>query len=208
MELDNLKDIWKQQSLEQPLESAEQIRSLLHKKSQSPVSKMKRNLRRELNVVLILYSASIIFYAFYEGGQYWEISVMMLIVGVFFGAYYYKKNKLLTEMENVSGKVKYNLETKVIELRKYIRFYYLAGIFLPILIYPLTGLIMFYKSPLKELNSFFGWFFIGFGVFFGFVVYFVNKWYVHKLYGKHLKKLEDLLIEMNEVADNNTKMSS
>ena len=30
-------------------------------------------------------------------------------------------------------------------------------------------------------------------------VYFLNRWYIHKLYGRHVRKLQELLREMDEV---------
>ena len=61
MELDQWKDIWKEEG-KLPPNDAQKLQSLLAKKSNSPVAKMKRNLKVELWFVIIGYGAIILFY--------------------------------------------------------------------------------------------------------------------------------------------------
>ena len=69
MELDQWKDIWKTEG-EQPSKDAQKLRSLLDKKSKSPVAKMKRNLKVELWFIIITYGAMILFYFLAFKGKY------------------------------------------------------------------------------------------------------------------------------------------
>ena len=46
MELDDMKDIWKDKSIEAA--DADKISAMIGKQSQGPIAKMKRNLRMEL----------------------------------------------------------------------------------------------------------------------------------------------------------------
>ena len=82
MELDSLKDIWKDQdsSIAYP-DNNEQILSMLRKRSQNPIAKIKRNLKWELIAVLVLYTFSIWYYMSSWQGRYWEIALLLFIVG-------------------------------------------------------------------------------------------------------------------------------
>ena len=66
------------------------------------------------------------------------------------------------------------------------------------------GMVTFFYSPeiakenIKDASLF--WIFLGVIVFFAIILtiqlYYLNKWYVNKLYGQHVKKLKDILKEM------------
>ena len=206
MELDQWKDIWKEEG-QQPSNEAAQLQSLLDKKSKSPVAKMKRNLKVELWYVIITYGAMILFYFLAFKGRMSAVSWFMLFIGLLFVIYFQRKNKLLTEMECLSCEVKSNLQKQTITLEKYIRIYLIGGTVL---------------APISLL--FFGWFFyarartnVDDTIFYPgehnpmwkavlawvilttvvtFIFYLLNKWYVQKLYGKHVEKLKEVLSEM------------
>jgi hypothetical protein len=198
MELDNLKEAWKGHTVKNAADSNEEILSMLHKKSQRPIAKMKRNLFRELIAVIVLYTGSIIYYMIADQGKFWEIALMLFLIGVVFLFFYYRKNKLLNEMECVACEVKSNLQRQVSTLEKYVRFYYLAGMILTPLAFFTAGFFVLYKAPGVTMSSnFYIWFF-GSGVVMTIILYFVNKWYVNKLYGQHVKKLKELLNQMEE----------
>ena len=201
MELDNLKEAWKGHTVKNASDGNEQILSMLHKKSQRPIAKMKRNLFRELIAVIVLYSASISFYIFDDKGKFWEVALMLFVIGVFFLFYYYRKNKLLSAMECVACEVKSNLQLQVATLEKYVRFYYLVGMILTPLAYFTTGFFVLYKSPgITMSTNFYMWFF-GSGIVMTILLFFLNKWYVNKLYGQHVNKLKELLKQMEETTE-------
>lgn len=207
MELDNLKQAWKEQDVGEKLVSDEQILSMLQKKSQRPIAKMKRNLFWELVAVIVIYSATIAYYFIEKGGRYWEIAVLLLLVGLLFVVYYYRKNKLLKQMECVACEVKSNLQQQVSVLEKYVRFYFIAGTLLTPIAYLVAGFLVFYKSPGAKMGSEFMTAFIGSGIVLAILVYFLNVWYVNKLYGQHVKKLKDLLRQMEEIPENNNMLN-
>ncbi len=201
MELDNLKEAWKGHTVKNASDSNEQILSMLHKKSQRPIAKMKRNLFRELMAIIVLYTASIIYYVTADKGKFWEIGLMLLLVGIVFLFYYYRKNKLLNAMECVACEVKSNLQLQVSTLEKYVRFYFILGIILTPLAYFTAGFIVLYKSPgITMSTNFYMWFF-GSGIVITILLYFLNIWYVNKLYGQHVKKLKELLKQMEETTE-------
>jgi len=198
MELDNLKEAWKGHTIKNAADSNEEILSMLQKKSQRPIAKMKRNLFRELVTVIVLYTASISYYIIAESGKFWEVALMLFIIGVLFLFYYYRKNKLLSEMECVACEVKSNLQRQVATLEKYVRFYYLVGMILTPLAYFSAGFFVLYKSPGITMSTNFYMLFFGSGVVMAILLFFVNKWYVNKLYGQHVNKLKELLKQMEE----------
>lgn len=208
MELEKWKDIWKEAGDQAP-NDAQKLHSLLDKKSKSPVAKMKRNLRVELWFVIITYGAMILFYFLAFKGRMSAVSWFMLFIGLLFVIYFQRKNKLLTEMECLSCEVKSNLQKQTTTLEKYIRIYLIGGTVL---------------APVSLL--FFGWFFYArawtnvndtifypgdhnpmWKVILAWVIltsivtilfYLLNKWYVRKLYGKHVEKLKEVLNEMED----------
>ena len=205
MELDQFKNIWEQDTAVQQKKD-DYFLSLLGKRSNSPIARIKRNLRCELIAVIVLYTFGVLYYFFAFGGKMSEIAWVMLILGVVFLVYYYRKNKLLNNMQCVSCHVKSNLELQLGTLEKYVRFYLWAGNIL----FPVTMLIVGYvafvlyperqHTPHTPGNDAFirksmMWYAIITAVL-SFGVYFLNKWYVNRLYGRHIKKLRELLREM------------
>lgn len=224
MELDSLKDLWKNLDEEdlRPGKEEVPILSMLQKKSQGTITRLKRNLNKELIAVLIIYTIAIWFLMM---GQrlYRELAVMLGILGVAFLFYYYHKNKLLTKMQCVACEVKSNLKQQLFTLEKYVKFYFVAGTILTPLAYFATGLIILMESPgaqpLNHLlpgegeaaavsqvpivhhitNNRFFFLFIGIGAALTVGSYFVNRWFINKMYGQHIQKLKDLLRQMEEV---------
>lgn len=218
MELDNLKDVWKDLGVHDRLSNDAQISSMLFKRSQSPVAKMKRNLRWELIAIIVLYTLTIWYYITAWEGRYWEVALLLFLVGVFFLFYYNRKNKLLNEMQCVACEVKSNLKRQLTTLEKYVNFYFVTGTLLTPIVYFVAGLIVFFKTPpsngkIHAADSIPGGkpqflnhvtdhrFFVEFlviGVALTIAVYFLNRWMVNKMYGQHIVKLKELLRQMDE----------
>jgi 4-hydroxybenzoate polyprenyltransferase len=180
---------------------------LLDKKSKSPVAKMKRNLKVELWFLIITYGAIILFYFLAFKGRMSVVSWFMLFIGLLFVIYFQRKNKLLTEMECLSCEVKSNLQKQVTTLEKYIRIYLIGGTLLAPISLLFFGWISYIKVWKNVNNTLFYpeehnpiWKVILAWVILTIIVtslfYFLNKWYVRKLYGKHVEKLKEVLNEM------------
>ena len=206
MEPDQWKEIWKEEG-ESPSNDARKLKLLLEKKSNSPVAKMKRNLKMELWLIIISYGAMILFYFIAFKGQLSEVSWFMLFIGLLFVAYYQRKNKLLSEMECLSCQVKSNLQKQTTTLEKYIRFYLIAGTALaPVSLLFFAWLFNVKRRTNANYNILYpsadnpvwkvalAWVLLT--VIITILFYFMNKWYVRKLYGKHVEKLKEVLSEM------------
>ena len=220
MELDSLKDIWKNLE-EDDLRPGHEvpILSMLQKKSQSAIARLKRNLNRELAAVVILYSLTIWYIIGYQQ-LYRELAVLLFLIGVGFLFYYYRKNKLLKQMQCVACEVKSNLKQQLVTLEKYVRFYFIAGTILTPLTYFAAGLIILFDTPTQQLtnhlpidvalsdlpvknqitNSRFFILFIAIGIVLTVSIYFINRWWIKKMYGRHIDKLKELLLQMEEAA--------
>ena len=204
MELDNLKDLWRDLGQKDTHQNSdEEIVMMLQKRSQSPIAKMKRNLLLELVAVIILYSLSIWYFLATSMGRYWEIALLLVLVGIAFIFYYYRKNRLLGKMQCVTCEVKSNLLQQLTTLEKYIQFYFVLGLVLTPVAYFASGLIVLYKSPVGNVTLAFTssrWYmlFIALGLVTTIGSYFLNQWYIKKLYGQHIKKLKELLQQTEE----------
>lgn len=219
MELDSLKELWKEQDDRLAYqENNEEILSMLRKRSQNPIAKIKRNLRWELIAVIIIYSIAIWHYIVSWRGQYWEIAVLLFLVGASFVFYYYHKNKLLKQMQCVACEVKSNLQQQLKTLERYVRFYYISGTLLTPVVYYVAGLIIFFKTPgfagsdnplatraqpiLNHIteHSYFTEFLVS-GVILALGAYFINGWYLNKMYGQHIQRLKELLRQMEDMEE-------
>lgn len=223
MELDSLKDIWKNLD-ETDLHPGREvpISSMLHKRSQSTIARLKRNLNRELLAVLIIYSLSIWYIVTFQN-MYSELAVLLALIGGAFLFYYYRKSKLLKQMECVACEVRSNLKQQLGTLEKYVRFYFIAGTILTPLAYFAAGAFILFNAqegnqhlidvPLEAQTSVsqmpiaqtitnhrFFVLFISIGAVLTVGSYFVNRWLIGKLYGQHIQKLKDLLSQMEEEA--------
>ena len=221
MELDSLKDIWKDLD-ETDLQPGRDvpISSMLQKRSQSTIARLKRNLNRELIAVLIIYSLTIWYIVTFQR-MYSELAVLLALVGGAFLFYYYRKSKLLKQMECVACEVRSNLKQQLGTLEKYVRFYFVAGTILTPLAYFAAGVIILFNgpettAPLNNVpveaqtsvsqmpivahisNHRFFVLFISIGVVLTVSSYFINRWLINKMYGQHIQKLKELLVQMEE----------
>jgi hypothetical protein len=212
MELDSLKTIWREQ--EDPArEDPDRIhlQDILRKKSRGTIFRIRRNLRHEGVFILAGYIPCILLYLFVFSGELWLLSLIFLAVLLLYGLYYNRKDRLLRKMECVACEVRSNLAGQVKVLGKYLRLYLWSGTLLTPVFFIASYVIVRQKNPAPHLirNYFIHrdiptpWWaepvFVAILIIpFSIVLYFLNKWYVNKLYGRHLEKLKVLLREMDE----------
>jgi hypothetical protein len=207
MELEQLKDMWKEQEPDRPRD----VQPLLNKKSNSPIAKMKKHLVMELSAVILMYGIVIIYFFAAYKGRFSSVSILYLFIGVVFCIYYFKKFKLLKEMECMACQVKTNLSKQLDTLEKYIRFYLIAGTALiPLVLiffywfgytYLPKGREFFFPQPSETITVL-----QSIGIFMLITTvatvlsYYLNKWYIRKLYGKYIDKLKEMLLQMEDDA--------
>jgi hypothetical protein len=170
---------------------------------------MKRHLIAELIAVILLYGVVILYFFIGWKGRFISVSILYFIIGTFFCIYFYKKFKLLNEIECMACQVKSNLSKQVATLDKYIRFYLLAGTaIIPLALlffywfeytYIPRGKEVFFLQPsetisvAKSVGQLVIWIIVSTICF-----YYINKWYVRKLYGRHVDTLKEMLSQMED----------
>lgn len=206
MELDNLKTIWKGQDvLDEPEpDQTEMLIWLMTRQSRGPIAHMRRNLRRESLLMIATYIPTILGYLLLLQGRLWVISLVYFLILVFFGIYYYKKSRLLRDMECVTCEVRSNLARQLDRLGRYVNFYRWSGTLLIVIALIIGYMVIAYTYRHVHPLSAPGWwlhpaFLAALLVPFALGAHFLNRWYVNKLYGRHIQKLRDLLREMDEV---------
>ena len=205
MELDSLKAIWREQDLlsgaEQ--ESAELLARLVRERSRGPIERMRHNLRVESLLMVITYIPTIIMYLTMFHGSLWIIAVVFSLILVFYGIYFHMKSRLLKKMRCVTCEVRSNLARQVRALGKYLRLYQWSGTLLLLAAFVIAYEVLRYSAdhahnrvmsywrlPPSFILALLGLFAVG--------SLFLNRWYVNRLYGRHIEKLRELLREMDE----------
>jgi phosphoglycerol transferase MdoB-like AlkP superfamily enzyme len=194
MELESLKYIWRSMEAPSDVEHDRQaLVALLQKKSQAPITRMRRNLIGEGILLLVAYTPAILLFLLGFDGRLAAISwLFILLLGFFFG-YYYRKYRLLSKMQCPTCQLRSNLARQVDTLKRYTRFYLLAGTGMIPLAYGVAWLILRWKYPSATTPVL--WLLLLIPITIG--VYYINASYVNRLYGQHIKKLQDLLSELD-----------
>jgi len=207
MELDELKNIWKDKSIEAA--GADKISAMIRKQSQSPIARMKRNLRMELLILIFSLGIVAAYYFIAFKSEYSIIGWVYALLLVLFCYYFFRKNKLLNEMQCSSCRVKSNLELQLRILERYVRFYLISGTAILPILFIFLGIVLYYKkaalinetilypSATNPVWEFLLAWFILLSVSTT-IMWVLNRGYVNKLYGRHISKLKQLLAQINE----------
>lgn len=207
MELDDMKNIWKDKSVEAA--GADKISAMIGRQSQSPIAKMKRNLRMELLIVIFSFGAVAVYYFIAFKSEYSIIGWVYAFLLVLFCWYFFRKNKLLDKMQCYSCQVKSNLELQLRMLERYVRFYLISGTAIIPILFIFLGIVLYYKKPTLINQTILypsatnpvwkflvAWFILL--TISTTLMWVVNRGYVNKLYGRHIHKLKQLLAQINE----------
>jgi hypothetical protein len=191
MELESLKYIWHSLEVPPALEQGRQtILDLLHRKSQASVSRMRRNLVGEGILLLLAYTPATIVFLLAFDGRLAAIARLYILLAGFFLVYYVFKYRLLGKMQCPTCQLRSNLARQVDTLKKYVRFYLVAGTAM----IPLTYFLAFMMADWKLANPVL-WLILLVPITVG--MYFINASYINRLYGRHIKKLQELLHELD-----------
>ncbi|HPH46578.1 MAG TPA: hypothetical protein PKU83_06210, partial [Chryseolinea sp.] len=201
MELEELKNIWKNTTPNFQSKGESEIALMLKKQSQSIVGKIKRNVWFEL-IFTIVGGFALLVYVFTlpSGALKWFfVSALILLVVYLF--YYAKKIMMLNRYNKLHVNMKLNLEILINNLSGYLKFYKRSyAILYPVyfcLMLIFIGLergtdefVQAISRPEKILLLVF------LAVFFFICSRWLTKWYLRKLYGNHLEKLKSLLNDL------------
>ena len=212
MELEVLKEIWRDAGDKtDPQPPNAEIIGMLNKSSQSPISKMKRNVMKETILVTVLLGGIAIYYFIAFKGRFNIIAWFYTALVFLFGLYYYRKWKLLDGMQCVACEVKSNLQRQLRALETYIRFYLLAGTVVIPVLFIFLGLVFYYSFPAGAFYLIFPPIYKSTAAIIGasimwvislallsLITYFGNRYFINRLYGRHIRKLKQILDQMEE----------
>lgn len=209
MELDSLKEIWKDAETKQPATLAdEDIMAMLNKSSSNPVARMKRNVLIETILIIVLFGTVAVYYFIAFKGRFSSIAWVYVVTAAIFTFYYYRKWRLLHNMQCIACQVKSNLKKQVNTLERYIRFYFFWGTAMVPVIFIFLGLLFYYKFPEGSMRPIFpppaaitattwmAW--TGSLILLTLVAWYGNRYYIKRLYGQHIQQLKRLLEQMDE----------
>jgi general stress protein CsbA len=202
MELDDLKHIWQQnqeQSISQQVIDNEKVMEMARQQSKDVMTKLRKNLDFDI-IVSSLFIPPLIWVLFQKNiATYHKYVAGFFIVYIFVSLYFYLKEiksyKLLNLNNDLLSTLKFT-EQKFSERVKSLVIYNNISL-IPLMFYGSVAgaeIAEYYGNPInltfKELL---------FCVIFATpIAYFYMKYFIKKLYGEHLKKLKQLLIELEE----------
>lgn len=201
MEIEDLKYIWRKESQGfKPKDKAE-LASMLKGRSSSIIMRLKRNVWIEL-IFTFLGGLGLLAYALTLPGGYLKwISIAILGLFAVYSLYYLKKLRLLNRFDPANEDIKANLERLIFNLKGYLKFYrrsysvlypafFIIGLLFVAIEHGAAGFFNKVTKPDVLLLLL-----PGAAVFF-ILSSWLTTWYLKKLYGNHLEKLEALLREL------------
>lgn len=201
MEIEDLKDIWRNQSAGFTPKDETELAVMLRRNSSSIITRLKRNVWLEV-IFTFLGGLGLLAYAMTlpNGSLKWT-SVSILLLFCVYLIYYFKKLRLLNRFIHENDNLKVNLQRLIANLKGYLKFYKRSYAIL----YPVYFILGLLFAAVEQGSS-------GFlnkiarpeifiTLFLGAIAFFVcsnwlTGWYLEKLYGNHLKKLEAILGEL------------
>jgi hypothetical protein len=206
MELDDLRRQWQQPESAPPPVSTLELGNLLAQRSTGLIEKMRRNAWFE-TVFTALVAAALPFYIAFRSSAFHRMyGVAMLLLAVIMLYYFYRQLQLLGRMARAEVHVRAHLVELSAGLRKLLRFYYR----LTLATTPLALLLVLGFFTGKELarTGDFRWglmasmaaTFLVLGAVLQVGMVYGTRWYLQRLYGQHLDRLEASLHELREEA--------
>lgn len=205
MEIEDLKGIWIKQSQTFTPKDEVELATMLKGNSTSIVARLRRSVWFELIVTFVAGMGLLIYALTLPGGWLKWTSGSMVVLFCLYSFYYYKKLNLLNRFD-ANENLRANLTHLIESLNGYLKFYkrsyailYPLYFFLALLFtaieYGADGFLHRVSKPdvIASLVLFAAIFFA--------CSTWLTKWYLTKLYGNHLKKLEAVLRELRVTND-------
>jgi hypothetical protein len=201
MELEDLRSIWKQSEPDFQRKDEAQIGLMLKGKSMSIIAKLKRSVWFELIFALIVSIVLLIYAITLKPGTFKWTAISLLLMCLGSSIYFTKKLVLLNRFQEVNENLHITLSLLIINLKGYLKFYKNSYTIL----YPVYFLLALVfgaleRGPKKYMEflmqpSIIIYLLLMAGIFFFMNTWFAN-WYIKKLYGNHLEKLQGLLDDL------------
>ncbi|MBC6697818.1 hypothetical protein [Hymenobacter sp. BT190] len=206
MELDDLRRSWRQPAATDSahnLLDASALARLLARGSSNPVGKMRRNVWLEIGFVLFCLIWCLVATFTSHDPFYLAMASWLAIMCVLSGFYFRRKLALLNSLDDASGAMRDTITRQLISLRGLVQIYFQATMWsLPVSLG--IGLVFLGGRIIQKLNGQKMW--VGLGILLA--VYLLagvltflwtrnfTRWYLQRLYGQHLDRLEASLREL------------
>jgi hypothetical protein len=193
MELDDLKHIWQNAGEEsQPSMDAEALLRLTKQSSQNIIERLVRNIWYELMVSIFVVIAWF-YYTLFYAEERWRIGgltmgiFMIASLGFYLWGLFRLKSISMTDI---------SLKESLTQLIKQFKLYIKAYTWLNILLIPFANFLGAYLifSPLEAGLKTSAMIAVGMAP----LMWWLMRWYINRLYGQHLTRLESILQELNE----------
>jgi hypothetical protein len=208
MELDDLRRQWQRpEKAVPPAITPAELQALLRRQRGGLIEKMRRNTYWEAGVASVLVVPTLVVFLAHNRGPLAVLYAGSLaLLTMMMAYYYYKVIRLLRRLAETTGSVRGHLERLYAGLRQLLRFYYrLTLATLPGSLLLIYGFFMgkellrpggFRASLLAEVGV--GLLLIG--ALLQTAVVYGTRWWMQRLYGQHLDRLEGQLRELDEPA--------
>jgi hypothetical protein len=202
MELEDLKTIWKQSEADFHLKDEAQIASMLKGKSMSIIAKLKRSVWFELVFALIVSIVLLVYAITLKPGALKWTAISLLLMCLGSSIYFSKKLILLNRFQEVNENLHVTISLLITNLNGYLRFYKNSYTILYPIYFSLGILFAaLERGPKKFIEfllqpSIIIYLLLMAGIFYIVSTWFAN-WYIKKLYGDHLQKLQGLLSDLD-----------
>ena len=208
MELDDLRRQWQQPA---PAEApsamdASALAALLARGSRSPVSHMCRNVWLEIGFVTVCVLVCLVLLPFTHDALTRTLLGWLIVVCLSSGIYYRRQLAVLRSLSDASGALREHVARQLSSLRGLVKLYYRATLFsmpwtllLSLGFYVCKALARPGPFPWSRLGLLAGAMLIA-GSLLQLGVVQVTRWYLQRLYGQHLDRLEASLRELDEPA--------
>ena len=204
MELDDLRRQWQQSTPPDAALSERQLTGWLARGPGGLVTKMQRNARWEAVLIVVLAVGAAAAGPFLSPRIYQLVAAAMVLLGLGLLYYYHRVLAILRQMAATDGRVRAHLQRLCAGLRQLLRFNY----YLTLATGPTMMAMIFAYSAGHELGRTGGLrpgrlLAAGAGLLaLGGVMYLgargPTRWYLRRLYGRHLDRLEANLRELDE----------
>ena len=202
MELEKLKELWDNSSNASLPMNAEGLSQILNNSTRGPIASIKRNLTIEVLLVILLYGIIIWLISNHVDSTILYFDIILLgVAGILFLVYAFYKYNLLNKMECLACEVKSNLNLQLNSLEKLVKLYFKVGNIGVVFVYLIAGAISYLEAKgdiVQFPNALELIIFLSIGLILGIINYYISRWYIFNLYGKHIQKLKNILYEMDE----------
>ncbi len=212
MELDELKNLLNQKlSTDHLYHSEADIASMLSKKANSVLSKIKKSIWFEIFscvIIIIGFGYLGIFSKYSSLNIYFSTFTLLFFIFTFVLVYLLKK---INQFDEGAGSIKTNLQSIVKLLEEFIkRYFQFTMALIPICFVFAFFLGLYQKESAPELDALLGkkqlsksvliGITIGYLSLFSIAIYYFTKWYLKKLYGNYVSELKVYIAELKELS--------